>query len=175
MECNSDADCYSGSCDVDNPEEDDDDQVRYCQNVQKACPNDCGTFEGSATGRCVYYDGFAIGRTIIPEPVVAPVVNTTDDGPVGPGNGIDDDYVFIDPNTSAPTFAPTEAPVPFLYTAIGNCSANNVSCSAVCECEDGYWGMACGVSNGTIREIRTMREECTALLMSLTSRTPQWT
>ena len=161
--CEEDDDCFSNLCSST------DSGIKYCQAVTKVCPNSCGTdTHGASTGDCVLYQGAAIGRTI---PYYPPEDNTTEDtggGYIGPGNGIDDDYVFIDPNTSAPTSSPTVAPEPFLYTHVANCTANDITCSAVCECKDGHYGMACHVKNDTISHVLEMREQmCHALVESM--------
>ena len=138
-----------------------------CTDPPKLCPNNCGSFQGVSSGTCVYYRGLAVGRTL--PPYVPESNNTTPViGPTNPGNGVDDDSLFVFANTSMPTSMPTEAPAVNPFTPVQNCSAHDRTCSAVCECNNGFYGTACAVSNGTYIVVRRLRENmCVGLNATL--------
>ena len=159
--CQDDSQCFANNC-----------QNGVCSDPPKKCPDNCGSFQGKSSGSCVYYKGNAIGK-MLPLPYVKKRVPPRDDTPDQPGTGVDDDAIFKPVKTAPPTSFPTPSPYVNPYTVAETCTASDGKCSAVCECNFGFYGSDCRFQNATMKTMLKMRERmCTALSSTIALQDP---
>jgi len=136
-----------------------------CQDPPKPCPDNCGSFEGKSSGTCVFYKGNAVGK-MLPPPEVPKTASQNAPPPSNnfPGTGVDDDSIGKVVNTSTPTSMPTKSPYVNPFEAVEMCTSTDLKCSAVCECNFGFYGKDCSLTNSTMITMYKIRSDmCTAL------------